>query len=370
MNIEKQTYLNTERMQAMFEKAGSAVACYGPNSRFGGVRFCLAASAKVAFEVDFYTIAADASVYVGGYLACKTARPSSRFCLMLSKGEHLLDVDCTSHGGFVLKVSAAGLSEGRLYFDRTGGHSLAGETVVYLTNGERGASSYRRTAGGLEVALLSSPVFDDAYLFDKVNGVYTDDRAYIGTGVSRSHAFLNFRNTVTLPANSRVEHVAICDGMTLGDNADFIAAYVYDGAKLCFARVLGAAADDSDHLLDYDKPVLRVVSAQRGSVLMLQQPGGVWTAFAFNEYGESALHFGQITLHYDEVPLCKNPVVAPSATVDEEGSTIFSPDKEDGRLWRRELNGAPQVVGYQEAYHAGVSGGFMQFCGEVKYQNA
>ena len=168
-----------------------------------------------------------------------------------------------------------------------------------------------------------------------------------------------------------MEDVAVCDGRTLEAGADYLAAYVSDGGKLTLVRCNDGQTVGASDSLVWEKPVLRVSSAQKGSVLMTQSPDYVWTAFFFNSEGDCAIAFGQNVFHYAEIPLCRNRYVAPDATIDEEdGTPVFYYKTEDGRLMRMAYGEEPTQIGYGEGYHAGESGGFMQFAGEVKYQAA
>lgn len=367
MNVEKQTYLNTERLQALFEKREEAVACYGAGSRYGGVRFSLRARTAVTVTVEFHSLQAPASIYLDGRLVAKTENKVYRFALQLSQGEHVAEVDCSSHGGFVVKAAAAGLSEGARYFDRVGGQATEGETVVYMANGDRNVTSYRNTAGGLEISVLSTPLYDAARLYD--GSAYTSTVAYIESTSGRQKAHLYINRDLNFSV-SRLESVAICDGRTLESGANYLAVYVADGGKATFLRCVHNTRIDTSAKLAWEEPLLRVASAQSGSILLLQNKNHLWTAMYFHPDGEKALAFTRHTFHYDEIPLCRNRYVAPSATVDEDGAPVFYYRREDGVLLRMAYGEAPTEVGYAEAYHAGTEGGFWQYAGEVRYETA
>ena len=371
MNVEKQTYLNTEQLQSLFEKQGKAVACYGAGSRYGGIRFRLHSKAKVVLKAEFHSIAAQAEICLDGASVCKTANKVSRFEFILSQGDHVFDVDCTSHGGFIVTAEAPGLSEGARYFDRIGGHSVGGETVLYMSNGDRGATSIRRTSNSEEISVLSSPLYDAAYLYDATNGVYTSTVAYITATDGRKKASTYFNRSQNFTV-TRVDDVAICDGRTLEAGANYLAAYVYNGGSMRFLRGNHGSRIDTSSVMEWQTPVLRIVSAQKGSVLMLQSRDYVWTALFFHAEGQKELCFTRNTFHYDEIPLCRNRYVAPTATVsNEDGTPTFYYKREDGKLMRMAYGEDPTEVGYQEAYHPGVDGGgYMQYAGELQYQNA
>ena len=367
MNVEKQTYLNTEQLQALFDKKQEAVACYGAGSRFGGVRFHLCAKTEVTVTVEFHSVQSQADLRVDGVLVAKTSNKTSRFTLLLAKGDHVADVDCSSHGGFVIKAEGLGLKEGARYFDRVGGRSQDGETVLFMAAGENNAVSYRRTSGALETSVLSTPLYDSACLYD--GNDYTSTVAYIEStnGRRKVHLYLNRDLEFTV---ERVESVAICDGRTLESGADYLAVAVEKGGKATLYRCINGTAIDDSAKCVWEAPLLRAVSAQQGSVLMLQDKNNVWTALFFHSNGEKQLHFTQHTYHYDEIPLCRNRYLAPTATVDEDGSPVFWYKLENGKLMRMAYGEAATEVGYAEAYHPGVSGGFWQYAGEVQYQAA
>ena len=369
MNIEKQTYLNTEQMQSFFERQGKAVACYGAGSRYGGVRFRLRAKTKVTLHTEFHSIAERAKISLDGMIMTDTLNKISRFEFTLAQGEHLFDVDCASHGGFVLTVEAAGLEEGARYFDRIGGHSAGGETVLYFSHGDRDATSLRRTNGTEESAVLSSHDYDDTLLYDKTNQAYTATTAYITTINNRKRVLIYLNRNLYFNCD-KVESVAICDGRTLETGADYIAMYVYDGGNMKVLRANHNTRLDTSAVLSWSTPVLRVASAQNGSVLMVQTPDYVWTAFYFHENGGKEMNFTRHTFHYDEIPLCRNRYVAPTATVDADGGPIFYYKKEDGRLMCMAYGEDPVEIGYYEAYHPGTEGGYLQYAGEVQYQAA
>ena len=367
MNVEKQTYLNTERLQALFEKREEAVACYGAGSRYGGVRFSLRARTSVTVTVEFHSPAAEASLCLDGALVAKTQNKVYRFTLQLSQGDHVAEVDCASHGGFVIKAVAAGLTEGARYFDRVGGHSSEGETVVYMANGDRVVSAYRQTPTGLEISVLSTPLYDAARMYD--GSAYTSTLAYIESTAGRQKAHLYINRDLQFNV-TRLESVAICDGRTLESGANYLAVYVADGGKATFLRCVHNTRIDSSAKLSWEAPLLRVASAQCGSVLIVQNKNYLWTAMYFHPEGEKALSFTRHTFHYDEIPLCRNRYVAPSATVDEDGVPVFYYRREDGTLLRMAYGEVPTEIGYAEAYHAGADGGFWQYAGEVRYEAA
>lgn len=368
MNIEKQTYYNTELLQQLLEKRGKAVACYGSASRLGGVRFHLSGQTKVVLEVNFHTMGTQAYLRLDGDLLAKTSNRTSRFETVLPKGDHVFEAESTSHGGFVIEAEGAGLTEGARYFDRVGGHASSEETVVYMGNGDSKAIKYCRVDSSLQRTILTSPMYDDAYLYDKSGGVYTSTLAYVTALDDRSKMLLHV-NSDEIVQMGKVESLAICDGRTLGSGTDYLVGCVHNGGTLTFFRVGGVSANASARC-DWGKPVLRIVSAQQGSVLMIQNKNNVWTALYFHPQGEKSLVFTGCTLRYDEIPLCKNQYVAPSAgEIDQNGFPVFYYKREDGKLVRAEGEQVTEL-GRQEAYHPGVVGGFWQYAGEVSFESA
>ncbi|HAE89050.1 MAG TPA: hypothetical protein DCG79_04210 [Clostridiales bacterium] len=369
MNIEKQTYYNTELLQQLFEKRGKAVACYGTLSRLGGVRFHLGAQTKVVLEVRFHSMGTQASIRLDGDLLAKTSYRTSRFEVDLPKGDHVFEAESTSHGGFVIEAEGAGLTDGARYFDRVGGHASEDETVVYMANGDSKAIKYCRVGSTLQRTILSSPTYDDAYLYDKSGGAYTSTIAYVTAVDGRSKMLLHV-NADQLVEMGKVESLAICDGRTLGTGADYLVGCVHDGGTLTFFRAGAGIGVGSSARCDWDRSALRVVSAQQGSVLIVQGKNYVWTALHFHPQGQKSLVFTGCTLRYDEIPLCKNKYVAPSAgEIDQNGVPVFYCKREDGKLVRKDGEQTTEL-GWQEAYHPGVVGGFWQYAGEVDFESA
>ncbi len=369
MNIEKQTYLNTEQLQTLYEKPGKAVSSFGASARYGGVCFCLKARTKVRFDFSFRSLSGAAAISADGKLVAETLNPHYCFELILAKGVHVVDAECSSHGGLTVTAEGAGLEEDRRYLSRVGGHSASGETVVYMSNGDRGVSAYRKTSLNSTISHLSSAFYDDALLFDKANGVYTSTVRSASTGA--------LRNTVTLLIGLEtsyyvysIKSIAMMDGRTLPSGADFIVATVSGNGGLQLLRVRDQTATTSADFVLMPEQALRVVSAQRGSVLMVEGADHVWKAFYFHQDGARSLAFGNYVVHYDVVPLVKNRYVAPSATIDDEtGEPIFYYRKESGELMRQVYGESATLIDYSEGYHAGLEGGYKQYSGELQYVN-
>ncbi len=370
MNIEKQIYLNTEQLQTMYERTGKVRACYGSLARYGGVLFSLKAKAKVTLSLAFESISTFAKVYVDGLMLSESMNARSHFEVTLAKGVHVFDVECTTHGGFTVTAQGVGLEEDRRYFDRVGGHSGEEEMVVYTSNGERGVNAYRKTASTNTLSRLSSCFFDDALYYDKANARYTSTVRSASTSAARSTVTLSIGRSESYPVH-KIRSIAMTDGRTLEAGADYIVATVGDGGAFQLVRVKDQTALTPSDFLTMRKTALRVVSAQRGSVLLVQGTDYVWTGYFFHQEGDMTISFGNDTYHYEEIPLGRNRYLAPSATIDEEdGTPIFYYRKESGELIRRAYDGSESTVGYMESYHEGIEGGYMQYAGELQYVTA
>lgn len=370
MNIEKQIYLNTEQLQTMHERSGRAKACYGSLSRYGGVYFSLKAKTKVTLSLAFESISSFAKIYVDGLLITESTNPRSHFELTLTKGLHVFDVECATHGGFTVLAEGVGLEEDRRYFDRVGGHSAEGETVVYTSNGDRGVNAYRKTSSTNTLSRLSSCCFDDALYYDKANSRYTDTVRSASTGAQRSTVTLSIGRSESYTVR-KIRSIAMTDGRTLEAGADYIVATVGEGGALQLLRVKDQTAISNGDFVTMRKPALCVVSAQRGSILIVQGADYVWTGYFFHAGGDKVITFGGDSYHYEEIVLCRNRYIAPSATIDEEeGTPIFYYRKESGELIRRPYESAESRIGYMESYHEGIGGGYMQYAGELQYVTA
>ena len=370
MNIEKQIYLNTEQLQSLYERSGEAKACYGSLSKYGGVYFYMRSKAKVTLSVAFESISSFAKMCLDGQMLAESMNPHSHFELILAKGLHVFDVECTTHGGFTVTAKGVGLEEDRRYFDRVGGHSGEAETVVYTSNGDRGVNAYRKTSSTNTLSRLSSYFFDDALYYDKANSRYTDTVRSASTGAARSTVTLSIGRSESYTVR-KIRSIAMTDGRTLETGADYIVATVGEGRALQLLRVKDQTAISPTDFVTMHKPALRVVSAQRGSILIVQGMDYAWTGYFFHAEGNKVIAFGEDSYHYEEIPLGRNRYLAPSATIDEdEGTPIFYFRKESGELVRRPYDGVESTIGYMESYHEGIGGGYMQYAGELQYVTA
>ena len=368
MNIEKQTYLNTELLQSLLVKEGRVVGCYGAGCPVGGVRFILRSKGKVALTAEFRSVSSDAVICLDGLILAETLYPTSHYEVTLSKGEHVFDVLCTGHGGYVLTVEGVGVEEGVRYLDRVGGHVEEDETHLYLSRGRRGAVAYRRTNDSEEITGLSVPLYDDALLYDKQNRAYTTTVRNVSYHPSEGRVYLSTANTESFLTGSGVRSVAISDGSTLENTASFLVMYVEKDGK---ARLFTPRDDQpltSAESCVWGENLLRAVSAQRGSILLMQTTDGVWKGYYFHPQGEETLTVSAYNVfHYDEVLLGRNKYTSPSAVTDDEGVPTFYYRKEDGKLMRMTFGETPVEIGYQEGYHPGHNGGYYQYAGEVQY---
>ena len=371
MNIEKQTYLNTELLQSLLVKEGRVIGCYGAGCPVGGVRFVLRAKGKVSLTAAFSSLSSDAVICLDGLILSETRYLTSHYEVTLSKGDHFFDVLCTTHGGYVLTVEGVGVEEGVRYLDRVGGHVEEDETLLYLSRGNRGAVAYRRTNDSEEITGLSVPLYDDALLYDKQSGAYTATVRHVAFHADQGRVILSIGRNETFLTGGGVRGVAICDGSTLENTASFLVMYVEKDGKARLFTPTDDQALTSAQGCNWGENLLRVVSAQRGSILMMQSTDHVWKGYYFHPEGAKTLTVSAYNVfHYDEVPLGRNNYTSPSAVTDEEGVPIFYYRKEDGKLMRMTYGETPVEIGYQEGYHPGHNGGYYQYAGEVRYETA
>ena len=367
MNIEKQTLYNTEQLKELYEKRVRAVGCFGKSRRYGGVRFLLRRKAEVTLGADFLSLEGGGTFYLDGARLGGSEKPFFETKVTLEAGEHLFEGDfAVTHGGFRIYAEGVGLEEGRRYFDRIGGYQSGSETVVYEKNGDRTITKYTYASGALSSAETSNTFYDEAYLYDRTNGAYTATRRSLSSSVTDA---LTVNNGVSQSIGSGViKSAAICDARTLEAGADYLVAYTDANGNLRFYRTEENALYDASCLRDPIVGIRRVLSAQKGSIFLVEDKSGFWTGWFFHAAGANALAFSQRTFHYDKIPLCRNRHVAPSATAsDADGTPIFWYRREDGKLMRFAHGGTPTFVGYEEGCYPASSGKLVQSEGDLRY---
>ena len=163
-----------------------------------------------------------------------------------------------------------------------------------------------------------------------------------------------------------LKYAAICDGYSLPDGVDYLVAYAASGGLF----VGKAAADQAIAMADFSDPIagiVRVTSAQKGSVLMTQNAEGIWKAMYFHPSGDHTLSCGGVTIPYYEIALTRNRLVAPNAQL--EGSPLrpaFYYRTEAGVLMRLLYGGTPTKKCYLQAYLPATGSGLSLQDGEVR----
>ena len=366
MNVEKQILYNTEQMQEQYRRTKTLVACFDAGNRHGGLHFFSRGNGSVILSVEFASIEGVVSLCLDGDLMIKGEKPYYHFEMKLEKGEHFFEFDANvTHGGVRVSAEGVGIEESHRFIDRVGGYSDQSGMTVYLKNGDGIVTKCSYEDSVLSKQDLIYRFYDEAYLFDKTNGIYGTTRRYIYSenGV-KLYLIIGRTQTVTL---QELKAAAICDGRTLETGADYLAAYVDQNGKLGFFRVVDGARFNSSNYSSEFLGYERILSAQRGSIFLVENKEHFWSGLFFHAEGEKSLAFTQHTFHYDEIPLCRNKYCSPTATIDEsDGTPIFYFKREDGKLMRMAYGAEATVVGYEEAFHPGVTGGLYQSDGELR----
>ena len=365
MNIEKQIYYNTEELQERMLREKKLVVCFGSGNRYGGLRISVKRNTNVSFSIEFESLSNLATFRLDDALVAKSSKTHSHIALRLEKGEHVFEIDAgTTHGAFKIEAEGVGIEEGHLYIDRVGGYFDDQNTVVYLRNGD-GFATKNQYTDALVKTETNYRYYDEAYLYDKTNAVYAATKRYIYS-YDGAKLYVIVGRTLTL-TTQKLNGAAICDARTLEDGADYIVAYINHNGELVFMRTVEGERYNSSHYSAAFPGFERVVSAQRGSIIMAENKDHVWSAYYFHPNGEKELVFSRNTFHYDEIRLCRNRHCSPTATIDETtGEPIFYYKQEDGKLMKLVYGSTPTLWSYEEAFHPGSTGGLCQFEGELR----
>ena len=365
MNIEKQTYLNTLRLEERYRKTTTIGDSFPSDRPRGGIRFYARGNGKVRLTADFRTTTSAVTLYLDGMVIAHTVAQYFSTELTVEKGEHLFEASCVqTHTAFTLTVEGSALEKGRNYTDRVGGASGASECNVYVKRGNGSTDRYHYASGSLSRTALSEIFYDEAYLYDRTQQAYGSTKRYCyATG---NTSFSVHTGTLSTLNYADIGGLAMCDALTLETGADYLVAFVDQTHKLRFLRATeNGTFGPNESSETAVSGVIRVVSAQKGSIFLAEDEGHFWTGYYFHANGDQILHFPQHDFHYETIPLCRNRYCSPNATVAADGSPIFYYKKEDGALMRLAYEGLPQKVAYADAYFPMISGGLLQQKSEV-----
>ena len=368
MNIEKQIFYGVEQLQEMNKKNDTLVANFGAECACGGIRFSTLVKKELVITVEFQSIEGEGTFLFDGVIVTKTAKAFSRFVLNPAKGEHVFEAKFPlAHGSFrILLEGACGLQAGHCYHDFRGGFADQDQTVVYLRNDKGPVTKFSCENGVITQTPCEELMYDEAYLYDKTNQQYTTTRRYVYTLDGRK--FYIYLGTLLNFTKTGLKGVAICDGRTLENGADYLVAFIDGAGKMQFLRSEEMTAYNNTRYSNGITGTNKVVSAMRGSVFMAETADHYWNGYFFHSQGANVLNFTQHTFHYDLIPLGRNKYYTPTATVKEaDGTPIFFYRTEDGVLMKKEYGQDPVVFGYAEAYHPGMGGGLWQHEGEICY---
>lgn len=363
MNYEKETYLNTEKLGELYRKERE-VACGVPSEqRIGGVRFRCDVSTKAAVEILFPALTSAYGVFLDGLALGKKSAPYLLAEVTLGKGEHVLEIRSdAAHGGAILRVRGVGIREGRRYFERVGGYYTDARLVVYTKKGANKAEETTYENGALSTSATNYIAYDAALRYDKSAEAYTSDEGSLYASQSTS-LFVNSGVVSTLSV-SALSSAAMADGFSLPTGHDYLVAYT-DAANLLHvgtAAKNGAVTFASRTI----SGVKRVLSAGRGSILLVEGAEGFWKVFRFCLDGSSRFTIGADTVKYEVTDLGKCGF---APTADLEGAS-FTPvvyyKTAQGLLVKRTLGGDPAPFAYADAYVAGNGCGLLMQDQDIK----
>ena len=367
MNIEKQTLYNTEELKELYERRKRAVEGFDKDKKYGGIRFLLRRRSEVKLGVEFLSVGGKATLYLDSYRVGGIKMPFFEMTVILEKGEHCFEVVCpATHGGLRVYAEGVSLDRDHCFADRVGGCQTSEETVAYVKNGNRFVTKYLYANGALSVTELNDLFRDEAYLYDRTNGVYTTTKCPIFTQDATQLTVYTGVNQSLV--NTTVKSAAICDARTLEAGADFLVAYTDAGDNLHVLRTTEEVIYDTSCFLTPIKGIHRVLSAQKGSILLVEDSNHCWYGYYFHASGSNRLAFPQHTFRYDKIPLVRNRFCSPSATINETtGAPIFWYQKEDGCLMRLAYGGTPTVVGYADGWCPTAGGALVQVGSDLSY---
>ena len=364
MNIEKETYYSTLRLEELYARQGRAAASYGGARNLSGVCFALGARGKVRLTADHRSLSGKATLMLDGKVIAITSKPFFEAELRLEKGEHVFSESVSgSHGGVLLLAEGNGIKRGEAYLDRVGGSASDGECVVYLKRADGAVEKWTYDGQTLSSLSRTEKLFDEAFLYDSALGAYTATKRQCFAGPNNFTVISGVSNVFSYAG---IKGLAMCDSRTLTAGADYLVAFVDANGALRFVRVEDGTVLSSSDLSAKIADAKRVVGAQRGSIFLVEGTDRFWRADYFHAEGEKTLTIGEYAFRYDEIAIGKTTGVAPTATTNEAGAPVLYCRTEEGRMKRLDPNGNERVLGYGEAYHPAPSGGLLQFEGELE----
>ena len=355
MNYEKQTYLNTEQLNELYRKETVLTASVPSARKVGGLRFLVGAAQKVRLELTFPALNGTYTPYLDGKPVMTKAAPRFTAEIPAEKGEHIFEfVSSASHGGAILRVSGIGIREGGRYLSVVGGYYTDSQTVVYMKRGDRNAEKVLLESGALGITALDDALYDACLYYDKGNASYTSSLLYIRSD-DPAALIVNSgqESTITLQG---LRSAAICDGQALPSGHDALIAYVGADNVLHFCTAVrnGGVSTSAATVSN----VKRVLSAMRGTTLLVQDGENVWRAYVFGATGEKSITVGGSTLYYTVLLLAKSECCPPTADLECPSMTHrFYYKDAKGVLVKRGSQGQAETVGYADAYCPGKDSG-------------
>ncbi len=363
MNYEKETYLNTEKLGELYRKEREVAGGVPSDQRVGGVRFRCDVSTKAVLEILFPALTSAYTASLDGLTLGKKSAPYLRMEVALGKGEHILEIKSeAAHGGAILRVRGVGVREGRRYFDRVGGYYTSSRLVVYTKRGTNNVEETAYESGVLTNSSTNYIACDACLRYDKSTSAYTSDKGSLYAAQSTSLS-VNSGVVSTVPV-SGLSSAAMADGFSLPTGHDYLVAYTDDVNVLH----VGTAAKNGALTMASRtiSGVRRVLSAERGSILLVENAEGYWKVFRFTSDGSARFTIGGDSVKYEVTDLGKC-ASAPTANLEGASFTpVVSYKTAQGVLVKGTLGGEPAPFAYADLYVAGNGCGLLMQDNDVK----
>ena len=359
MNYEKQTYLNTERLNELYRTETVLAASVPSLTLIGGIRFFSESAHKVKLEAYFPSCGVSYTPYFDGRAVVGKSAPYFSMEVFAERGEHVFDFEAASqHGGAILRVTGVGVRECKRYVQRVGGYYTSARTVLYIKRGLRPVEKIVFDGSEAAVTEMTDILYDACLYYDKTESAYTSSIFYF-RHVREDELKVNTVGQVTTLTVAGLNSAAIVDGQALPSGYDCIVACTDQNGVLHFyAGPKGGLVAESSTTVS---GVKRVVSAQRGTTFLVQDRENVWRAYVFGAGGDKSISVNGISLPYTLISLSRNAVFAPSADLILSSMEQYFYYKDGkGALVRKDEAGETSVVGLADEYYPGPYGMLLQ----------
>ena len=366
MDYNKQTYLNTESIRDMYRRERVLTSGVPAGSPVGGIRFVCEKRTRVTLEIVYTSLSGRYRAHFDDIPSADKDAPYLRLDVIADKGTHIFETENVSgtNGGAVLRVTGVGIKEGRRYYERVGGYYTSSQIVVYTRRGERCVQEEIYEDGALTFTERSS-LFSDACLhYDKVNESYTSDVAKMDA-FSLQGIRLRYGSADSTISIGTLTSACIADGYGLPTGADALLACTdTNGVLHFFTCVRSGAVTEATTTMS---GIRRVVSAQRGSMLFVQNAENVWRVLLFRSSGEEESLSGGLHIPYDVFELNRSAVYTPCGDVNASAPVVYYRNSAD-ILVQRDLTDETVDMGYADAFCAGEDGGLFMSDNDMTYK--